>query len=261
MVELAPVIAAARKVREAIGGLRRHPSASIKVALLIDGDNVSPKVVPALHNHVARFGDLTVRRVYTNIVGKGSKWLPAMGDRSLSPVHVSSVRSGKNAADIALTVDAMDLLNFGRVNAFAIVSSDADYTRLATRIREQGYAVYGYGNAQTPSTFQRACSSFMFFDELSAFGASGVGAAGKWKLAPTDAEATLVLAVLRLGGGLSDVDLSKLGEYLRRYEPRFDPRVFRCRTLGELLEKLESFEVTTNSGMKSVRLRIDGARN
>ena len=261
MIESVLGIAAVRKVMEAIRRLVWPPSASTKVAVLIDGDNVSPRVVPALFNHVARIGDPTVRRVYTNIAGKGNKWSPTMGDRSLSPVHVSSVSLGKNAADIALTVDAMDLLNSGRVNAFAIVSSDADYTRLATRIREEGHVVHGYGDAHTPASFQRACSSFKFFNELGPGGASGAGGAGKWKLAPTDAEATLVLAVLRLGGGLVDVDLSKLGEHLRRHEPHFDPRVYRCRTLGELLGKLESFDVVTSSGVKSVRLRIGGARN
>lgn len=98
-------------------------------------------------------------------------------------------------------------------------------------------------------------------EELGVWGASGAGRAGKWKLAPTDAEATLVLAVLRLGGGEEDVDLSRLGEYLRRHEPHFDPRVFRCRTLGELVDKLESFDLVSYAGTKMVRLHLGGARN
>lgn len=254
-------ISRARKALAALTGFRWRPFTSTNVAVLIDGDNVSPKIVLALFNHIARIGDPTVRRVYTNIAGSGNKWSPVMAGRSLSPVHVSSVSPGKNAADIALTIDAMDLLHSGRVDAFAIVSSDADFTRLATRIREEGYAVHGYGDAQTPASFQRACSSFLFLSELGAGGESSPGGAGKWKLAPTDAEATLVLAVLRLGGGSADVNLSRLGEHLRRHEPHFDPRVYRCRTLGELVDKLDAFDVVTNSGVKFVRLRIKGARN
>jgi uncharacterized protein (TIGR00288 family) len=233
----------AQKLFEAIRSLRWRPTASPKVAVLIDGDNVSPKIVSALFNHIACIGDPTTRRVYVNVAGRGNKWSAAMADQSLSPVHVSSVSSGKNAADIALTIDAMDLIHSKRADAFVIVSSDADYTRLATRIREAGYAIHGYGAAHTPVSFQRACSSFMHLEELGTGAASGAGRAGKWKLAPTDAEATLVLAVLRLGGGSDAVDLSRLGEYLRRHEPYFDPRVFRCRTLSELVDKLESLDL------------------
>lgn len=249
------------KLLTAVRRLRWRLGAPTKVAVLIDGDNVSPKIVPALFNHIARIGDPTVRRVFVNVAGRGAKWSAAIVDRSLSPVHVSSVSTGKNAADIALTIDAMDILRNRRVDAFVIVSSDSDYARLATRIREEGHAVHGYGAAHTPVSFQRACSSFMHLEELGVGGASGAGRAGKWKLAPTVAEATLVLAVLRLGGGEEDVDLSRLGEYLRRHEPHFDPRVFRCRTLGELVDKLESFDLISDSGSKFVRLRIGTARN
>lgn len=250
-----------KKLVAAVQSHRWRLAAPTKVAVLIDGDNVSPKIVPALFNHIARIGDPTVRRVFVNVAGRGAKWSAAMVDRSLSPVQVSSVSTGKNAADIALTIDAMDILHSRRVDAFVIVSSDSDYARLAVRIREEGHAVHGYGAAHTPVSFQHACSTFMSLEELGAGGASGSGRAGKWKLAPTDAEAILVLAVLRLGGGSDDVDLSRLGEYLRRHEPHFDPRVFRCRTLGELVEKLDSFDVVSVRGMKMVRLRVGGAGN
>ena len=261
MAETAYSTLAAQKLVAAVQRLRVRLAAPTTVAVLIDGDNVSPRIIPALFNHIARIGEPTVRRVYVNIAGRGAKWSAAIADQSLSPVQVSSVSSGKNAADIALTIDAMDLVHSKRVKTFVIVSSDADFTRLATRIREQGYVVHGYGAAHTPVSFQRACSSFMHLEELMTRGASTAGGAGKWKMAPTDAEATLVLAVLRLGGGSDDVDLSKLGEYLRRHEPCFDPRVYRSRTLGELVDKLESFDLVSDTGRRMVRLRLGRARN
>jgi uncharacterized protein (TIGR00288 family) len=261
MAEPAPATSALGKLLNAAQRLARPLAASTKVAVLVDGDNISPKIVPQLFNHVARIGEPTVKRVYANMTGTGARWSGAVVGRSLSPVHVSSVSQGKNAADIALCVDAMDLLHSKRVDAFAIVSSDSDFTRLATRIREDGLEVHGFGASHTPMSFQRACTSFLFVEELVLKGASGVLGSAKWKLVPTDAEALLVLAVLRLGDGMRAVDLSELGDYLRRNEPQFDPRVFRCRTLGELVDKLESFDVVSELGKKLVRLRIGGARN
>lgn len=261
MVSAKPGTSLGQKAVAAIRGLRWPLKATAKVAVLIDGDNIGPKIVPVLFSHIARIGDPIVKRVYVNIAGRGARWSAAMVDRSLSPVHVSSVSPGKNAADIALTIDAMDLLHARRVDTYVIVSSDADYSRLATRIREEGYAVHGYGAAHTPMSFQRACTNFLLLEELGTSGASGAGPVSKWKLAPTDAEAMLVLAVLRLGGGSQDVHLSKLGEYLSRNEPHFDPRAFRCRTLGELVEKLESFDLISDTRSKLVHLRLGGARN
>ena len=246
---------------KALQRLRSPLAAHPKLAVLIDGDNVSPKMVPQLFNQLARVGDPTVRRVYVNVANRSAAWLGAMAIRSLSPVHVSTVSPGKNASDIALTVDAMDLLHAKRVDGFAIVSSDADFTRLAVRIREHGLAVHGYGASHTPVSFQWACTSFGFIEELVLKGASGAPASGKWTLAPTDAEALLVLAVLRLGDGKAEVDLSRLGEYLRQHEPQFDPKVFRCRSLGDLVGKLESFDLISDGERKAVRLRIGGTRN
>lgn len=261
MAKPAPATSVLGKLLNAAQRLARPLAASTKIAVLIDGDNVGPKIAPQLFNHLARVGEPTVKRVYMNIVGGGGKWASTMGDQSLSAVHVSNVSQGKNAADIALSVDAMDLIYSKKVDAFAIVSSDSDFTRLAMRIREEGLAVHGFGAAHTPVSFQRACTTFMFIEELVLKGAQGTLGSAKWKLAPTDAEAMLVLAVLRLGDGVRDVDLSELGSYLRQHEPQFDPRVFRCRTLGELVDKLDSFDVISDPGGKSVRLRIGGVRN
>lgn len=124
-----------------------------------------------------------------------------MAEQSLSPVHISSVSTGKNAADLSLTIDAMDLMYARRVDAFVIVSSDPDYTRLAIRVRGGGYAVHAYDAAHAPSHFQPDCSSFLHLEDLATGAALAAERAGKWKLSPSDAEANLVLAALHLGGG------------------------------------------------------------
>lgn len=145
-----------------LGAMLRVQRRVPRIALLIDGDNISPKVMPRLLERVCLLGTPTVKRVFMNLSGGGSRWSGAVAARSLVPVHVQPVTDGKNAADIALTVHAMDLLHSGRVDAFAMASSDADFTRLATRIREHGCAVHGFGMKQTPQPFQRACTTFSF---------------------------------------------------------------------------------------------------
>jgi hypothetical protein len=232
-----------------------------RVAVLIDGDNISPKVISLLFNHIAGIGDPIVRRVYSNLSGGSGRWGSAAADRSLRIVHVPSVSDGKNATDIALTIDAMDTLSAGRVDAFAIVSSDSDFTPLATRIRESGSDVHGYGAAHTPAAFQRACSSFTFLEELLFNGKGQTTMSARWTLAPSQAEALLVLAVLRLGGATREVSLSELGAHLKRYEPHFDPKQFKCKGLGSLVEKLDSLEVLHGVNGNTVRLKVASGGN
>lgn len=229
-----------------------------RVALLIDGDNVSSKVLPRVLEQVSRLGKATIKRVYLNVAGGGRTWLNVAPIRAIVPVHVQPVSDGKNAADIALVVDAMDILHSGNADAFVIVSSDADFTHLATRISDTGRKVHGLGTQQTPQAFQRACSSFKLTEELELKGVGGALAASRWMLEPSDAEALLVLAVLRIGGGRDVVPLSDLGNHLRRFEPGFDPRVFRRRTLKELLMSLETMEIVAMPPGFGVRLRIQG---
>src|SRR5215469_2915251 len=146
------------------------------LALLIDGDNASPKIVAGLLAEVAKYGVASVRRIYgdwtkPNLTG----WKSCLLEHSIQPIQQFAYTTGKNATDGAMIIDAMDLLNTGRFDGFCIVSSDSDFARLAARIREQGVTVYGFGERKTPRPFVTACDEFVYLDVLHQGGGEDAG--------------------------------------------------------------------------------------
>ncbi|KIW11712.1 hypothetical protein PV08_11014 [Exophiala spinifera] len=138
------------------------------LALLIDGDNVSPKIIAGLMTEIANYGTASVRRIYGDWTNPSLKnWKTCLLKHSITPMQQFAYTSGKNSTDGAMIIDAMDLLYTGRFSSFCIVSSDSDFTRLAARIREQGVTVHGFGERKTNSAFIAACDKFMYFDALS----------------------------------------------------------------------------------------------
>ena len=143
-------------------------SGARRVAMLIDGDNAQPseKIIKRVLSVAQKRGDVTVRRVYGNWSSPNmSGWSEIMRSLAMRPVHQIATASGKNAADIALAIDAMDLMLGGMVNGFCIVSSDSDYTALAIKIREQGMFAIGAGRKNTPKSFVNACDEFVVTDD------------------------------------------------------------------------------------------------
>lgn len=139
------------------------------LALLIDGDNASPKVVTGLLAEIANYGVASVKRIYGDWTGPNLKgWKECLLEHSIQPVQQFAYTTGKNATDGAMIIDAMDLLYTGRFSGFCIVSSDSDFARLAARLREQGVTVYGFGERKTPRPFITACDKFVYFDVLNA---------------------------------------------------------------------------------------------
>ncbi|ARP67563.1 hypothetical protein A9K65_004715 [Mesorhizobium sp. WSM1497] len=137
------------------------------LALLIDGDNASPKIISGLLAEIANYGTASVRRIYgdwtkPNLGG----WKECLLEHSIQPMQQFAYTTGKNATDGAMIIDAMDLLYTGRFSGFCIVSSDSDFARLASRIREQGITVYGFGERKTPRPFITACDKFIYVDVL-----------------------------------------------------------------------------------------------
>ena len=132
------------------------------LALLIDGDNVSSKIIVGLMTEIANYGTASVRRIYGDWTSPTLKgWKACLLSHSITPIQQFAYTSGKNATDSAMIIDAMDLLYTGRFSSFCLVSSDSDFTRLASRIREQGVTVYGFGERQTNTAFMAACDKFM----------------------------------------------------------------------------------------------------
>jgi uncharacterized LabA/DUF88 family protein len=142
-----------------------------KLAILIDADNASPRIVTGLFQEVAAIGEASVRRIYGDFSGTRLKgWSEVLSAHAIVPQQNFANTVGKNASDIALVIDAMDLLHTGRFDAFCLVSSDGNFTRLAARIREQGVDVYGFGEHKTPESFRSACKRFIYTENFAQAG-------------------------------------------------------------------------------------------
>src|SRR5712664_3762325 len=140
---------------------------SPRLAVLIDADNASAKIVDGLFEEIAKIGEASVRRIYGDFSNPRSKgWADTLSKHAIIPQQQFAYTTGKNASDITLVIDAMDLLHSGRFDGFCLVSSDSDFTRLAARIREQGIDVYGFGEQKTPESFRQACRRFFFTENL-----------------------------------------------------------------------------------------------
>ena len=138
-----------------------------RLAVLIDADNTSPKWGEAIFREVATLGEASVRRNCGDFSGTRLRgWEKQLEGLAVVPHQQFAYTQGKNSSDIALVIDAMDLLHTGRFDGFVLVSSDSDFTRLASRIREQGLPVYGIGKNATPSAFRKACKQFIFIENL-----------------------------------------------------------------------------------------------
>ena len=140
---------------------------SPRLAVLIDADNASAKIADGLFEEIAKIGEASVRRIYGDFSSARSKgWADILSKHAIIPQQQFAYTTGKNASDITLVIDAMDLLHSGRFDGFCLVSSDSDFTRLAARIREQGVDVYGFGEQKTPESFRQACRRFVYTENL-----------------------------------------------------------------------------------------------
>jgi uncharacterized LabA/DUF88 family protein len=224
-----------------------------KLALLIDGDNVSSKIIAGLLAEVANYGTASVRRIYGDWTKPNlNSWKECLLEYSIIPIQQFAYTTGKNATDGAMIIDAMDLLYTGRFSGFCLVSSDSDFTRLAARIREQAVPVYGFGERKTPRPFITACDKFVYFDVLTASVGQSVPPAGS-TLAGGTSTSSLALRTGRLDAtalqllrnavrlSVSDAydgwaNLAAVGENLRKQAPDFDARNFGFEKLHDLVK-------------------------
>ncbi|NNU81295.1 NYN domain-containing protein [Halovulum dunhuangense] len=225
------------------------------LAVLIDADNTSHKHAGAIFEEIATLGEASVRRIYGDFSSPAMKgWSGAQAGLGIVPHHQPANTVGKNASDIALVIDAMDLLHSGRFDGFVLVSSDSDFTRLAQRIREQGKDVYGIGQKKTPEAFRMACKRFIYIENL-----------GVTEEAPA-AEAQARKEPLARGeqlvrNALSDVEdsegwaeLGRVGMQLSQRYPDFDPRSYGHRKLSDLIGATARFEIRSEGNAHYIRL-------
>lgn len=229
------------------------------LAILIDADNTSPKYAKAIFEEIASLGEASVRRCYGDFSSSQmAGWSRVQADFGLVPHHQPANTVGKNASDIALVIDAMDLMHTGRFDGFVLISSDSDFTRLASRIREQGIDVFGMGMQKTPSAFVKACKRFIYLENIGDREGDGT--------APERSSASRPLAeardlILKAMDAIDQDDdwyaLGKLGQFITAANPDFDTRSFGKRKLSDLVAALKRFETRRGEGNQILVRRID----
>lgn len=224
-----------------------------RLAVLIDADNISFQIADALFEEVAKIGEAAVRRIYGDFSSPQlAGWAKMLPNHAIIPSQNFANTTGKNATDIALVIDAMDLLHSGRFDGFCIVSSDSDFTRLASRIREQGLHVYGFGKQQTPESLRKACHRFIYVENLGGpiveQEPAGQDKPVKSLLQPAKARALIDKAVTQLDADGGWVALGGVGSYLLKLAPDFDPRSYGFAKLSSLVAKAGGYEVKAREG-------------
>jgi uncharacterized protein (TIGR00288 family) len=239
---------------------------STRLAVLIDADNTSPKLIKEMFEELASYGTITVKRAYGDWTNPHlTGWRDVLLGNAISPQQQFAYTYGKNATDSALIIDAMDLLYSGNVEGFAIVSSDSDFTPLATRLRESGKRVIGVGQRKTPKAFVEACERFVFLEVLGGESSATEQATEPAKDdQPRPIQSVLTKALNRVDTDDEDwASLGALGNHLNRTDPSFDSRNYGFGKLSDLVKAqpfVETKTVTAPGGRGNLRVRLKGRR-
>lgn len=256
------------------------PENTQRLAVLIDADNAPRTAMKAVMAEIAVYGTPTVKRIYGDWTTPNmATWKPILLENAITPIQQYSYTTGKNSTDSAMIIDAMDLLYGGECDGFVLVSSDSDFTRLATRLREAGKKVIGMGERKTPEPFIVACDKFVYIEVIRNAAATGGQADEAWdaskpsqkpKRRETDAMVTaqgvpqsVVDLIADSLSMIADEDgfafMGELGNLLLRKQPDFDPRNYGFQKLTQLVKSLDRFEIdarpTSNPHTKHVYLR------
>lgn len=231
-----------------------------RLAVLIDADNSQPSIIAGLMDEIAAHGIASVKRIYgdwTDTKLKG--WKNALLEHGLHPMQQFAYTTGKNATDSAMIIDAMDLLYTKNFDGFCIVSSDSDFTRLASRIRESGIKVYGFGEQKTPKAFIGVCDKFIYTENLRRDANHKETVVAKIK---PDNKALLALVRNAVEDTTNEAGwsyLGSIGQNLINKSPEFDPRSYGFKKLLDLIESLGEFEFKYSdplSGSQAVHVRL-----
>lgn len=228
-----------------------------RCAVLIDGDNVPPRIAEALHLYASSLGRIETIELFDNFASIGTAgWAAQMRAFGITGVQRHNSSSGKNSSDIALVVRAMDLFHSSRPDDYVLVSSDADFSPLAHRLRRSGARVHGIGSAHATKTLRHSCTRFMSVAELNEWAAPV--SPELWTGQPEDAEDRLLEAIVRLGGARQWVPVNGLGAELKSVWPLFDARAFSRRNLSDLCSSLNSILVDRSEAQPRVKLALRG---
>ncbi len=240
-----------------------NSSNDLRLAVLIDADNIPYKVIKEILEEVTKYGTPTFKRIYgdwTNprLVG----WKNVLLENAITPIQQYSYTSGKNSSDSALIIDAMDILYTGRVDGFCLISSDSDFTRLAIRLREAGMKVFGLGEKKTPEAFRSACDKFIYIEILSSKEKPDTSKSKskniqKESISKIDKNLNSLIA-----NGINDIAdengwayLGELGNQLIKRQPDFDSRNYGFNKLMDLIKSLNNIEIDEReTGKRNIKL-------
>ena len=235
-----------------------------KIAVLIDADNAQHSKIKAILDEISAHGHLVIKRAYGDWSSENLKnWKKVLNELAIQPVQQFAYTTGKNSTDASMIIDAMDLLYSERFDAFALVSSDSDFTKLASRLRESEMFVFGVGERKTPISFRNSCDDFIFTENLSSeeSPASRVASKGKSQETkrplnhPSELTPLLTKAWKQYQDDEGWANVSAAGSFVKRSMPDFDPRSYGSAKFSQIIEALQdTFEINKSRGKGSGNL-------
>ena len=230
----------------------------IKLAVLIDGDNIPSAYVKEMMEEIAKYGNPTIKRIYGDWTKPNlNKWKSLLLENAITPIQQYGYTTGKNATDSAMIIDAMDILYSEKVDGFCLVSSDSDFTRLATRLREAGMQVIGIGEKKTPNPFIVACDKFIYIEILKSRAANSENQKEKQQ-DKSSVDVVTKKVIQFIASTIADVSdddgwafLGDVGGLLVKKQPNFDSRNFGFDKLTPLIKSIGEFEVEQRENSKS----------
>jgi uncharacterized LabA/DUF88 family protein len=237
----------------------------IKLAVLIDGDNIPSANVKEMMEEVAKYGNPTIKRIYGDWTKPHlSKWKGILLEHAITPVQQYGYTTGKNATDSAMIIEAMDILYSDKVDGFCLVSSDSDFTRLATRLREAGMKVFGIGEKKTPEPFIVACDKFIYIEILKY---QTDNTASEKSEVNTSIDKVTPKVINLISSTISDLAddegwafLGDVGNLLQKKQPNFDSRNYGFQKLTPLIKSTKKFEIEQRDSPKG-RFKLIYVRN
>lgn len=243
----------------------------LKLAVLIDADNIPRKSLKSIMEEIAIYGTPTIKRIYGDFTKPElSGWKNELLENAITPIQQFGYTTGKNSTDSAMIIDAMDILHDGKVDGFCIVSSDSDFTRLALRLRESGVKVLGFGERKTPSPFIVACDKFIYIEVIDntkkeehaeeSPSPNDIKRKTSEKGLPKNIIKLLADSIRDIGDEDGWAFLGELGNLILKKQPDFDPRNFGFRSLTPLVKSIDEFEIdareTNSPNIKHIYVRV-----